>query len=409
MTTAHSEIEPNVVTLAAASAIRRTPIVDIREPVRGIVQEAIERAARSLAQPLYGITFGTAPPDDLFPLAATGVSVEPIVRAAERFLDALSRAEREIVSFDVDDDVTWRSWHNTHFFLMRHGLLMSDMSAETRDQAFDLLRTTMSQTGFENARDIMRLNGYVAELTQRPDEYDEFYYWISVFGTPSLTEPWGWQIDGHHLIVNCLIIGDQLVVTPDFRGSEPVRATTGPYSGTVVFEEEESQGLAVYRSLSADQRALATIGDAPPRLLLTTAQFDNVALDDVGLSTTDMTETQRDLLLDLISSYTDRVRPGHAEVRFDEVKQHLEHTKFSWMGSDEDDAAFYYRIASPVILIEFDHLPGIVYDNKEPSRRHVHTIVRTPNGNDYGRSLLREHYRQHDHADPTSLHRQGKH
>lgn len=409
MTDAHSESEPNVVTLAAASAIRQTPVAEIREPVRGIVHEAIDRAERSLAQPFDGVTIGERAHDDLFPLAATGVSVEPIVGAAERFLAALSIADRETATFAVGDDVTWRSWHNTHFYLMRHGLLMADMDPDTKDLAFELLRTTMSEAGFENARDIMRLNGYVAEITQRPDEYDEFFYWISVFGTPSRTEPWGWQIDGHHLIVNCLIVGDQLVMTPDFRGSEPVRATSGTYAGTVVFQEEESTGLDLFQSLTDEQRAQATIGEAPPRLLLTTAQFDNVELDDVGLSVSEMTPAQRDLFIELISLYTDRVRPGHAEVRFDEVMGHLEHTKFSWMGSDEDGAAFYYRIASPVILIEFDHLPGIVYDNTEPSRRHVHTIVRTPNGNDYGRSLLREHYRQHDHADPTSPHRQGRH
>jgi hypothetical protein len=38
------------------------------------------------------------------------------------------------------------------------------------------------------------------------------------------------------------------------------------------------------------------------------------------------------------------------------------------------------------------HTPGIVYDNDTPSRDHIHTVVRTPNGNDYGKDLLRQHY-----------------
>ena len=45
-----------------------------------------------------------------------------------------------------------------------------------------------------------------------------------------------------------------------------------------------------------------------------------------------------------------------------------------------------------MILIEFDHQPGIALDNDEPSRNHIHTVVRTPNGNDYGKDLLRQHY-----------------
>ena len=51
-------------------------------------------------------------------------------------------------------------------------------------------------------------------------------------GTPSATEPWGWQLDGHHAIVNYFVLGDQVVMTPHFYGSEPVRAESGKYKGT---------------------------------------------------------------------------------------------------------------------------------------------------------------------------------
>ena len=70
----------------------------------------------------------------------------------------------------------------------------------------------------------MKLNEHILEITGRPDEYGEWLYWMSIMGTPSATEPWGWQIDGHHLIVNCFILGDQMVLTPNFMGSEPVGA-----------------------------------------------------------------------------------------------------------------------------------------------------------------------------------------
>jgi Protein of unknown function (DUF3500) len=80
------------------------------------------------------------------------------------------------------------------------------------------------------------------------------------------------------------------------------------------------------------------------------------------------------------------------------VKRHLDATHFAWIGPVDDHSPFYYRILSPVILVEFDHQSGIVYDNDKPSRDHIHTVVRTPNGNDYGRDLLRQHYAHHDHA-----------
>jgi len=77
------------------------------------------------------------------------------------------------------------------------------------------------------------------------------------------------------------------------------------------------------------------------------------------------------------------------------------------MGGHAADSPFYYRIHSPVILIEFDHQRGIALDNDEPSHNHIHTLVRTPNGNDYGKDLLRQHYQQFDHSHPHSPHRQG--
>ena len=109
----------------------------------------------------------------------------------------------------------------------------------------------MSAAGYQLARDVMKLNEHVLEITNRPDEYGEWLYWMSVMGEPSATEPWGWQIDGHHLIVNCFILGDQIVLTPNFMGSEPVHAQTGKYAGTTRLRGGGEERLR------ADERALA--------------------------------------------------------------------------------------------------------------------------------------------------------
>ena len=55
-----------------------------------------------------------------------------------------------------------------------------------------------------------------------------------------------------------------------------------------------------------------------------------------------------------------------------------------------------------MILIEFDHqrpagLRHLAGDPGVPNREHIHTVVRTPNGNDYGKDLLRQHYEAHPH------------
>lgn len=78
-------------------------------------------------------------------------------------------------------------------------------------------------------------------------------------GKPSATEPWGWQFDGHHMIINYLVLGDQVVMTPFFAGSEPVIAAAGRFKGTSVLQQEQDQGLAFANTLDAAQRGKAIL------------------------------------------------------------------------------------------------------------------------------------------------------
>jgi len=124
-----------------------------------------------------------------------------------------------------------------------------------------------------------------------------------------------------------------------------------------------------------------------------------------GIRYSELSRAQQQLLHTLIETYVSRMRPGHAQIKLAEVEAHLAETHFTWIGRCDDESPFYYRIQSPVILIEFDHCAGVALDNDEPSRRHIHTVVRTPNGNDYGKNLLRQHYRRFDHSRPQAAHR----
>jgi hypothetical protein len=138
---------------------------------------------------------------DLFPIAKTGVPTHSIREAAEDFLGLLSADQRAKTLFPIDT-IEWRKWSNIHRTLMRHGMPIFEMTDAQRDRAFGLLKESLSAQGFETARDVMRLNETVREMTGRLDEYGEDLYWLSVMGEPSATGPWGWQIDGHHLNIN---------------------------------------------------------------------------------------------------------------------------------------------------------------------------------------------------------------
>jgi hypothetical protein len=343
------------------------------------------------------VTAGGPPVRGLFPIAPTGVPTTPIGDAAQAFAASLSAEQLKRAAFPVDDDA-WRRWSNIHPHLMRHGVSLEELTPAQRERGLALLASCFSERGFATVRDVMKLNEFIGEVTGRWEEYGQWLYWLSLFGTPSATEPWGWQIDGHHLIVNCFVLGDQLVMTPTFLGSEPVHADSGQHAGIRVFQAEEQKGLALMRTLTPEQRAKASLGVELPVELFTAAFRDNFEMRYEGVRWDELSAPQRDGLLDLIDVYVGRMRPGHAAVRMDEVRRHLASTWFAWIGKDRPDDVFYYRIHSPVILVEFDHQRGIALDNDQPSRDHIHTVVRTPNGNDYGKDLLRQHYERDAHG-----------
>ena len=341
---------------------------------------------------------------DLFPLRATGVSTEPMRAAANELIAVLTPEQRERSLFAADDD-EWRLWNNVHRYV-RAGTSFQEMTDEQRARAYDMIGVSLSARGFEKARNVMRLNGHLADFLDRPGEYGEFLYWLTIMGTPSASEPWGWQLDGHHLIINYFVLGDQVVMTPTFMGSEPVIATGGRFAGTSVMQEEQDAGLAFMVMLDDTQRQRATIETEKTRNnALAQAFRDNLVIDYAGIRASELNPAQRDQLLRVIAEYVDNMSPDHARVRMSEVRDHLDDTWFAWIGDVGDDAAFYYRIQSPVILIEFDHqTPVALGGPRVPGREHVHSVVRTPNGNDYGKDLLRQHYERH-RDDPAHGHR----
>jgi hypothetical protein len=357
----------------------------------------LEVAEAAVAQPFMGITTDGKPTSGLFPLQQAGSPTTPMRQAAEAFLAALTPQQRTDALFPLDSDV-WRRWSNIHPFLMRHGVLLDALTQAQRERALALLSESLSQAGWDTARNVMKLNETIREITGRDEEYGEWLYWLSFMGTPSSDEPWGWQLDGHHLIINCFILRDHMVLTPMFMGSEPTLAPTGKYAGTRVFEAEEQSGLALAQTLTPQQRRKTVLAENLPNEVFTTAFRDNFELRYEGICYGELTNGQRTLLQRVLDTYVGRLRPGHAQVKRENVQRHLEETHFAWMGGMDEYSAFYYRVHSPVILIEFDHQRGIALDNDEPSRQHIHTVVRTPNGNDYGMDLLRQHRQQVDHA-----------
>jgi len=354
--------------------------------------------------PFTGITIDGHPIPELFALQPSDAPTSAMVAALRHLLQSVTAAQRAAMSFPVDSD-QWRGWQNTELYVETYGLRLDETTDAVREAVMELLRASLSARGYEASRNVMRLNRFLGDLVGCPAVLGEWSYTFCAFGTPSATEPWGWQLFGHHLTLSCFVLGRQMVLTPAFLGAEPAYADTGPFAGISLFEDEERAGLALMHSLSPAQKRRAIVahamvgGDLPPgrrhfadNLHLGGAHQDNRIIPYEGLEASALSALQRRELLDLIALYIAPLPPGPYAARMHEIGQHLGDTHFCWIGGHEQTSPFYYRIQSPVLLVEFDHHAGVFLTNTEPAKFHVHTIVRTPNGNDYGSDLLRQHY-----------------
>jgi Protein of unknown function (DUF3500) len=377
--------------------VREGMSISARSPVREIPEVAqmfapfFKENDAALAEPFGGVTTdGVVAARDRI---RTGMASEAIREAAARFLDLLDTTTRSRLSFPFESN-QWRTWFNPHINVYRHGVMLGDLSTPHRNAFLDLLRVTLSTRGYAQARDVMRLNDLLAELT----------------GHTAADVPWGFQFDGHHLAINCVVAGNQMAMTPFFMGSEPCAGRPGRFAGIRVLDVEERAGLDLIRSLDAAQQQVAIqyasiMADAiPPHLrhpldnLTQAGAFhDNAVIPYCGIRADSLSDAQRARLLDTIGAHVGWASDAYATVKMDEVAGHLDETWFAWMGGTGPTDPFYYRLHSPVVLIEFEHLPGVALDSPVPSRHHIHTIVRTPNGGDYGADLLEEHHARFDH------------
>lgn len=361
------------------------------------------------AEPFRGVTTDGQAIPDLYALRDEGAPVRETMDAVAALLSLLTAEQKARMCFAVDSP-QWRHWQNTELFVENYGLRLDEAPVNLREAVMNVLRASLSDHGYHLARDVMRLNRFLGDLVGGPDVLGEWSYTFVLFGEPSATAPWGWQYFGHHLVLNCFMLGGQMVLTPAFWGAEPAHADQGPFKGIRLFQDEERAGLGLMRSFDSKQQKRAIVahsmmgGDLPEgrrhfadNLHLGGAFQDNRIVPYEGLRASEMSSAQKRDLMDLVQKYLLSLPQGPLEARLAEIEKHLADTHFCWIGGTAEASPFYYRIQSPVTFIEFDHHAGVFLTNERPEKFHVHTIVRTPNGNDYGIDLLKLHYKHAGH------------
>jgi hypothetical protein len=346
-----------------------------------------------------GVTSNGRVQTGLYDLRPEGAPTAAMVDTAWALLATLNEAQCQAVKHPLNSRV-WRAWMNPEFYLNRFGLRLDEVDEPVREAVLELLRATFSEKGFTKIRHAMWTNAFLGDLTDKPRVFGEFSYNINLFGEPSMTTPWGWNLYGHHVAVNVLVVGEQMVVSPVFLGAEPNLIDEGSHRGVQLFQAQDRLALELLRGLPASVRAEVVLftDKLDPAIPEGRVVFgdechlagvfqDNRIIPYEGAAGIDFPDRSRAQLMDLAAQFVDYLPDGPLHAQLDRIRSYLDETWFCWIGGAGDDDPFYFRIQSPVFLAEYEHHAGIVLTNQTPMKFHTHTIVRTPNGNDYGAAL----------------------
>ncbi|KAL2829625.1 hypothetical protein BJY01DRAFT_240600 [Aspergillus pseudoustus] len=351
-------------------------------------------------EPFRGVTTDGTPIPHLFPDRDDELDIARLVAAADAMLATVNSTERQKLMRPLGAPEQ-RAWSNPELYVHRFGLRLDEASEASQGAILSLIQATLSPEGFHKALTATRINGFLGDLVGAPGVMNERSYNFMLFGEPSNKGPWGWSMYGHHLCLNVLLFNCQIVLSPTFTGAEPNVIDSGPFTGSTLFTREETLGLRFMQQLPPHLRAKAQIfkdmhdtampdwrwNPADQRHLCGAFQ-DNRVIPYEGVCLAELDPSFTVLLLDIVEEFHLYLTKTARQNRLKQVLEHRDQTFFSWIGQFGDNDAFYYRIQSPVIICEFDHHSGVFLSNPEPAKFHTHTIVRTPNGGDYGYALL---------------------
>ncbi|MEM9016778.1 MAG: DUF3500 domain-containing protein [Verrucomicrobiota bacterium] len=318
-------------------------------------------------------TYHPEPPENRTP--------EVMAEAATAFLDSLNeeRLSEATLPYDSGEKAIWT---NTPPRGPQGGVRLGDLDESQLQRALDLLATVLSPQGYGKARNIPLADDKLLRNGRRRPGFGAEDYWLAIFGTPSPTDPWALQFDGHHLAINMAFRGDGVSLSPTFIGTQPRGFDLGGESLEPMAKKDET-ALALLRSLTEEQQKKATLGSRRADLVAGAGR-DGFIPDREGISAGEFDDSQKSSLLSVIELYVGDLPAPFANQRIEELKAEINEMIFGWWGPAEDGGDYSYRIQGPSLIIEYAG-----QDLGGDPHNHLHSIYRDPT-NEYGARIGKE-------------------
>lgn len=309
--------------------------------------------------------------------------------SATAFLKSLSPEQRKKALMKIDNNSRER-WHYLPSTMFdRGGIPLKELNEKQKGLAFKFLEDHLSKTGYEKVRQIITLEEILAEISGNSSMRDPEKYSVAIYGNPATDKLWAWSFEGHHISLNFTIADKKVSVVPRFLGANPATIQTGKRKGERTLAQEADLGMELVNSLNSWQKQKAIIQNSTFYDIVTRNKSEVSPFDSFGIKMKDLDETQKANLQKLIGVYLSIMPKELAEKRLEKLKKEdFSEIQFGWAGATEKGKPYYYRIQGKSFLIEFD--------NSQNSGNHIHTVWRDFNG-DFGRDLIKEHYKNSNH------------
>ncbi len=325
----------------------------------------------------------------------TAETIADTAAAAEAFLATLSDEQREQVLYDYDDETKTTSWSNFPVtFVERAGLNLTDLTTEQQEAAMAVLEALLSDEGYATATGIIGGDQYLADNSSSTESSLGQYY-IAFFGDPSDTDAWAVQFGGHHFGINATLEGSEDAITfaPTHLGVQPAVYTNEDGEEVQPFDGIYTDAFAFYDSLTDDQIAALTSGTVSMCAPGDTCDFETGS----GLQGSDLTDEQKQLLLDVIANWVGLADEETTATALAEIEATLDDTYINWSGETTYDMStgdgISFSISGPDVYVAFQAQQGSAGADVDGVTTsgwgHVHTIYRDPS-NDYAGSVTQQ-------------------
>ena len=303
----------------------------------------------------------------------TGVS--KIICLAEAFQATLSSSQISTLqlSYTFSNAKTWSNLPAA--MAARNGIKLGSLSSTQLAAAKALIKEmtgTTANEGYDEVQQVWLADDYL-NANGGGSDYGSGNYYLAFLGTPSTTGTFEILETGHHkTVANTYVNGVLVGATPHFEAVEPVSWTSGSTTYAPISQERDAF-VALLASLSSSQLSSAKSSSTFSDLVLVPGQEWKFPTTSSGLQCNGLSSDQKQLLLNVIATYTNDIDDTDAATFLSTYTSELDNTYILYSGTTSMATKYdYFRIDGPHVWIEFIVAGGIVF----PSGVHFHSIWR---------------------------------